>query len=93
MSSLGSDDEQRAAAGAGRFATTHWSLVLAAGRRCQPDADRALATLCQSYWYPLYASVRRCGHGAHEAQDLTQEFFATLLEKEYLAAADPIGRA
>jgi RNA polymerase sigma factor (sigma-70 family) len=67
------------------FATTQWTLVLHAGRPDSPDAARALAALCTSYWYPLYAFVRRQGHSAHDAQDLTQEFFARLLEKNYLA--------
>jgi RNA polymerase sigma factor (sigma-70 family) len=72
----------------GRFATTHWSLVLAAGRRGVPNADEALATLCANYWYPLYAHVRRRGHDVEQAQDLVQAFFARLLEKDYLQAAD-----
>ncbi len=75
--------------GVGGFATTHWSMVLAAGKGESPDADAALATLCQRYWYPLYAFVRRLGHQPADAQDLTQEFFARLLEKQYLRAADP----
>lgn len=69
------------------FATTHWSVVLEAGRPGSPDADRALAELCRVYWYPLYAYVRRFGHSPEAAQDLTQEFFARLLEKNYLTAA------
>ncbi len=71
------------------FATTHWSVVLAAGQKSSPDADAALATLCETYWFPLYAYVRRRGHNADEAQDLTQAFFARVLEKDYVAAADP----
>jgi RNA polymerase sigma factor (sigma-70 family) len=71
------------------FATTHWSVVLAAGHKSSPNADAALATLCETYWFPLYAYVRRRGHNVSEAQDLTQEFFARLLEKDYVAAADP----
>lgn len=70
------------------FATTRWSLVLAAGRGDAPDAEAALAVLCRTYWYPLYAYVRRSGHPADEARDLTQEFFARLLEKHSLRAAD-----
>jgi RNA polymerase sigma factor (sigma-70 family) len=70
------------------FASTRWSLVLAAGRGDAPEAQSALAALCQIYWYPLYAYVRRSGHLADEARDLTQEFFARLLEKHYLRAAD-----
>jgi RNA polymerase sigma-70 factor (ECF subfamily) len=71
------------------FATTHWSLVLAAGQGASADAQEALAALCQSYWYPLYAYVRRQGHQPDDAQDLTQAFFARLLEKHYLQSADP----
>ncbi|HEX9046664.1 MAG TPA: sigma-70 family RNA polymerase sigma factor [Verrucomicrobiae bacterium] len=70
------------------FVTTHWSVVVAAG---QPDTDRArdaLARLCQTYWHPLYAYIRRVGYSPHDAQDLTQEFFARLLEKNFLSGAD-----
>ena len=72
-----------------RFLTTHWSVVLAAGRSDSTRAETALARLCQTYWYPLYAHVRRRGHSPHDAQDLTQEFFARLLERHSLASADP----
>ncbi|HJT34762.1 MAG TPA: sigma-70 family RNA polymerase sigma factor [Pirellulales bacterium] len=71
-----------------RFGTTHWSIVLAAQSPDLPESREALEDLCRSYWYPLYAYMRRRGHAAHEAQDLTQEFFATLLEKNYLESAD-----
>jgi len=71
------------------FVTTHWSIVLAAAHESRPDAQAALATLCETYWYPLYSCVRRKGYRAEEAQDLTQEFFATLLQKDYLRVADP----
>jgi RNA polymerase sigma-70 factor (ECF subfamily) len=71
------------------FATTHWSIVLAAAHDSRPDARAALATLCETYWYPLYYYTRRRGYRADEAQDLTQEFFAVLLEKESLRVADP----
>ena len=70
------------------FVTTHWSVVLTAGRNDTTRAHDALARLCQTYWHPLYAYVRRVGNSPHDAQDLTQEFFARLLEKNYLAAAD-----
>jgi RNA polymerase sigma factor (sigma-70 family) len=63
-------------------------MVLAARGGASPDADAALERLCRTYWYPLYAFVRRRGYGAHDAQDLTQEFFARLLEKNYLGAVD-----
>jgi RNA polymerase sigma-70 factor (ECF subfamily) len=71
------------------FGTTHWSVVLAAGRSDTTRAREALGRLCQSYWYPLYAYVRRRGHPTHDAQDLTQEFFARFLERQSVAAADP----
>lgn len=77
------------AAGPAAFVTTHWSVVLAAGRSADTTHARdALARLCQTYWHPLYAYVRRLGNSPHDAQDLTQEFFARLLAKNYLAAAD-----
>jgi RNA polymerase sigma-70 factor (ECF subfamily) len=71
-----------------RFATTHWSMVVSAGGSRSPEASEALATLCESYWFPLYAFVRRAGHSAEDARDLTQEFFVRLLDKRFLAAAD-----
>jgi RNA polymerase sigma factor (sigma-70 family) len=71
------------------FATTHWSVVLAAGRADAPGAQNALARLCSTYWYPLYAYARRRGYSAHDAQDLTQAFFAQLLERQSFARADP----
>jgi RNA polymerase sigma-70 factor (ECF subfamily) len=74
--------------GSPRFATTRWSIVAAAGARASPDARAALTILCETYWYPVYAFVRRRGSNAEDARELTQEFFATLIEKEYLRAAD-----
>src|SRR5436190_6265523 len=71
------------------FATTHWSVVLAAGHSSVPGALEALEKLCRAYWYPLYVYVRRQGQSPHDAQDLTQEFFARLLEKKYLRLVDP----
>ena len=68
----------------GIFATTHWTAVLAAGRGSSRQADVALEELCRTYWYPLYAYVRRQGHSREDAEDLTQGFFARLLEKNYL---------
>ncbi|MFZ2278654.1 MAG: sigma-70 family RNA polymerase sigma factor [Prosthecobacter sp.] len=68
------------------FATTRWSVVLAAKHQ---DSQQAMETLCRAYWYPLYAYVRRDGHTPHDAQDLTQEFFARLVEKDWLRAAGP----
>lgn len=72
-----------------RFATTHWSLVLAAGAETGAGANEALARLCELYWYPVYAFVRRQGYSADDAADLTQGFFARVLEKSYLRDADP----
>ncbi len=69
----------------GVFATTHWSVVLAAGQHESPQAAEALETLCRTYWYPLYAYVRRSGHSPEDAQDLTQAFFALLLARDSLA--------
>lgn len=70
------------------FVTTHWSVVSKAGRHDTTRASDALAKLCQDYWFPLYAYVRRRGYSAHDAQDLTQAFFACLLERQSLANAD-----
>ncbi len=76
--------------GHSEFATTHWSLVLAAGERSNDArASEALETLCLIYWYPLYAYIRRRGYSPGDAEDLTQEFFARLLARNYLARADP----
>jgi RNA polymerase sigma-70 factor (ECF subfamily) len=76
-------------AGSPRFATTHWSVVLGAGGSDPDLAHDALATLCRAYWPPLYAYVRRRGHPVHDAQDLTQAFFARLLELGWVRRADP----
>jgi RNA polymerase sigma-70 factor (ECF subfamily) len=70
------------------FATTHWSVVLQAGRPDSPEAAQALDEVCRVYWYPLYAYARRQGFDVPTAQDLTQEFFARLLEKNYVGIAD-----
>ena len=75
--------------GAARFTTTHWSLVLAAQRDSTPQARAALTRLCESYWHPLYAYLRRSGSSADDAQDLTQAFFARILEKQTFRSADP----
>jgi RNA polymerase sigma-70 factor (ECF subfamily) len=80
--------DQRASPGRAVFATTHWSVVLEAGQEDSPKASDAMAQLCRTYWYPLYVYVRRKGYGAPDAQDLTQEFFARLLARNYLSAAD-----
>jgi RNA polymerase sigma-70 factor (ECF subfamily) len=70
------------------FVTTHWSMVLRAGQENSTCAQEALANLCQVYWYPLYAYVRRRGHSPEDAQDLTQEFFVRVLERNWLGNAD-----
>jgi DNA-directed RNA polymerase specialized sigma24 family protein len=70
-----------------QFRTTHWSVVLSA--RDDASASAALEALCHAYWYPLYAHVRRRGHDHHAAQDLTQGFFARMLEKQWLNAVAP----
>src|SRR5713101_8633246 len=74
--------------GSAQFTTTHWTVVLAAGQKDHSERATALESLCRSYWYPLYAYVRRGGYEAADAQDLTQEFFARLLGKDYLRAVD-----
>jgi RNA polymerase sigma factor (sigma-70 family) len=71
------------------FVTTHWSVVLAAGRSDTTRARAALENLCQTYWHPLYAYVRRRGYSPADAQDLTQEFFARLLERNAVATVAP----
>ena len=71
------------------FQTTRWSLVLAAGEGGTAESGRALSSLCEAYWYPLYAFVRRQGNDPEPARDLTQSYFLTLLEKNYIAQADP----
>jgi RNA polymerase sigma factor (sigma-70 family) len=75
--------------GAGRFATTHWSVVLTAGRPESTDYQQALETLCRTYWFPLYVFLRRQGNDASQAEDYTQAFLAFLLEKQALGKADP----
>lgn len=72
----------------GVFPPTCWTRVLAAARADTPRAQAALAELCQSYWYPLYAYARRRGHAPEDAEDFTQAFFAHFLGKDRLAAAD-----
>src|SRR5262249_219834 len=71
-------------AGSAHFATTHWSVVLAAKNRDSSQATLALEQLCRIYWRPLYAFIRREGYDAIEAQDLTQEFFFRLVSKDFL---------
>jgi DNA-directed RNA polymerase specialized sigma24 family protein len=71
------------------FPTTHWSVVLTAGKRETTEASAALEQLCRTYWYPLYAYVRRRGFEPADAEDLTQQFFAQLLHGNFVARADP----
>lgn len=70
------------------FVTTHWSVVLAAKDKCSPRFEEALEALCRAYWYPLYVFARRQGNQPHDAQDLVQEFFVRLLQKDYLDAVE-----
>ena len=70
------------------FPPTQWTLVVAAGATPSPESAAALERLCETYWYPLYAYVRRCGHSSADAEDLTQEFFARLLEHHWIGRAD-----
>ena len=75
--------------GSSQFPTTRWTLVVAAGDPQRKDARFALVSLCENYWYPLYAYLRRRGYAPDRAQDLTQEFFMRVLEGRYLDRADP----
>ncbi len=70
------------------FATTHWTVVLAASQSSQPQAEAALAELCHAYWFPLYAYVRRRGYAPADAEDLTQGFFLHLIQGNAVARAD-----
>lgn len=73
----------------GKFNTTQWSVVLAAGDSKSPEFPSALETLCATYWYPLYAYIRKTGRSPADAKDLTQGFFARLVEARIHTAADP----
>jgi len=89
----GDKDSDSAARTAAQFATTHWSTVLAAGDSASPDSREALEKLCRTYWYPLYAFVRRQGHSSEDAKDLVQGFLLYLLERHVLDKARPeLGR-
>src|SRR5262245_43015534 len=81
--------EDRSSADAhGRFVTTQWSMVLAAGGPLSHERLEALEVLCRAYWYPLYAYIRRAGNGPHDAKYLTQSFLSHFLEKGALSLAD-----
>jgi len=75
------------------FATTHWSVVRAAGQTSSPHYKEALGTLYRTYWFPLYAFLRRQGHNSHQAEEYTQAFFTQLLEKRGLRPAYPIPKS
>src|SRR4051812_6572391 len=87
ISSMSSEQHDSPTPAAGQFAPTQWTVVLTA-RGDNTVARDALEKLCRAYWPPIYAFVRRQGHSPHDAQDLTQEFFARLLEKNSLAQVD-----
>jgi DNA-directed RNA polymerase specialized sigma24 family protein len=90
MSSVAACDTTGAVAplGSASFKTTRWSVVVAAGDQLSPGSAKALGVLCQAYWYPLYAYVRRRGLAVVDAQDVTQEFFHRLIAKNYLGSVD-----
>lgn len=75
--------------GRATFVTTHWSVVIAAGKEPSPQSAQALTKLCQTYWYPVYAFLRRQGSNHHDAEDLTQEFFGQMIEDQVLQEAHP----
>jgi DNA-directed RNA polymerase specialized sigma24 family protein len=85
---MAEDDGRLNTAIGARFAATSWTNVLAAQRTGSPEAGAALEKLCGTYWYPLYAYLRRKGSDPHKAQDLTQEFFYRLINENYLGAVD-----
>src|ERR1051325_1369381 len=74
--------------GPGAFPDTRWTMIVAAGKDA-PGRDQALNALCQTYWYPVYAYIRRKGHTVDQASDLTQDFFTRLLTGSFLERADP----
>ena len=84
-----SDQTVHTLAGPSRFPTTRWTLVVVASDPKRKEVRSALASLCENYWYPLYAYLRRRGYPTDQAQDLTQEFFIRVLEGRYLDRADP----
>jgi RNA polymerase sigma-70 factor (ECF subfamily) len=86
---MASADDDNPAAHRSAFQPTRWSLIVAAARQTSPESQAALAILCEQYWPAVYAYLRRRGHNLHDALDLTQGFFALLLEKNYLGDVDP----
>jgi DNA-directed RNA polymerase specialized sigma24 family protein len=86
MGNLGQDST---ASGRAQFDNTHWSVVLLAGQSSSPICQEALENLCASYWYPLYAFLKRQGYSSADAKDLTQEFFAKSLQKNFLSSVNP----
>lgn len=89
MSGVPDDDSQRTMPATQSFPATEWSDVLTAGGEDSPQSAAALSDLCGQYWFPVYAYVRRAGHGPEQAQDLAQDFFARLVERRFIAGADP----
>ena len=85
----GNSNISSSTAGTSRFATTHWSVVLTAGKPDSSHYRQALETLCRTYWFPLYVYLRRRGYDIYQAEDNIQAFFACLLEKGGLRLADP----
>ena len=89
MTHTGATRVRSSAVGNSHFPTTLWSIVLSAARPGTPSADDAMARLCEAYWYPIYAYMRRRGFDRDEARDLTQEFFSRVIEKPYLSDVAP----
>src|SRR5256885_3947572 len=73
---------------ASAFCTTHWSVIAAAGEPGNPESAQALEALCRTYWYPLYAYIRRVGNSPEDAKDFAQSFFSHLLERQTFRSAD-----
>ncbi|MCI0539235.1 MAG: ECF-type sigma factor [Verrucomicrobiales bacterium] len=85
---LPSSSDREPSEPARNFRTTHWSVVLLAGQADLAQSAQALEILCRTYWYPVYSFIRHKGYDVHETHDLTQAFFARLIEKNYVEAAD-----
>lgn len=83
------DETKISSSKSGKFVTTHWSMILAAGDTSSPLHKQALSELCQLYWHPLYAYLRRYGYDSHQAEDYTQSFFTQILEKHSLHKVEP----